>query len=668
MNRQKLIGRLLSAATAGVAISFALAQNYFGLADRALVDQTFLVGVPAAAVFICLLYLLPSLEKALLGSSLPVRWFLLGWVVTSALLVALITHFSFPALLFLLIINLLLTIPAASAAQTLLEAGGRLRVFGAWLFSVIFSFLLVSFLDDFYVSSIGILLLTLLLQAALSVGGYFLIGRLWRVTNERWFDAFIHSGLFILLIIFIIWLFQTSQHISIFPANYFLLNAETRGVFAFISLLSLPWQGWLHLKLKFNGFYNWLKQTKVYAYVSANLAGLTLAFGFFVLYLVFASVLNLPRFDVDDIYFDADPFNYRLRLTTGNWQDYYWRSVHPFIILLFRPPIDLISFFLKGDKLWSAYIFVALGGAACVYLAWIFIKSATGNSVYALLIAALLGLSASHLIFGSLLESYIFLAASLLLFFVFLLKNKPLPILIAVSLVTMGITYTNFAQNVIALFTVKPDIKRTMRFVATGLVFLVLFALLNNLLYPDAHPLFFVPSTLQAEQQNLFPLNQLRVQALIRVFFFHNIVAPEPILHTGEIPFVQFRFFKPEIEKLSQYVLPIQNVTSWVWLGLLLFAGAMFLLNIKKNPHLRLSIALIGCMAFNMVLHLRYGKETFLYSPNWTYALILFVGLALQKFSDRKWLQMLLLAFLILLVWNNAILLSTLVNVLAGQV
>jgi hypothetical protein len=370
---------------------------------------------------------------------------------------------------------------------------------------------------------------------------------------------------------------------------------------------------------------------------------------------------------VDDIYFDADHFNYRLRLTTDNWRDYYWRSVHPFMILLFKPPVDVLGFLLKGNKLWGAYLFVALGGALCVHLAWILIKTATGKSAYASLIAALLGLSASHLIFGSLIESYIFLAASLLLFYVLLIKDRPLPALIAASLTTIGITHSNFAQNVIALFAVKPNLKQMIRFVVSVLVFLILLTLLNNLLFPDAHPFFFVPSTLQAEQQNLFPLNSLRVQALIRAFVFHNVVAPTPIFYDKDIPFIQFRFFKPEIDELSRYDLPIQDITSWMWLVLLLFAGVLFLWNIRKNPHWRLSLALMGCMVFNLILHLRYGKELFLYSPNWTYALVLLVGLIWQPLADRKWFQMILIVFLILLVWNNGVLLSTILNVLALQ-
>lgn len=664
----KHILRILVSAVAGMIISFALAQTFFDLDTRPFVDQVFLVLVPALAVFICLLFLLPFLEYTLAKTYFPARVFIIIWAILSSSLTLLVIHSSFVFVIFLFIVFLLLTIPAALSIQNLIEANGRRRVFGAWLFAFFASSLLIGFLDNFYSSPVEIIFLTVLSQIVFGVGGYFLMGRVRRVANERWFDVLVHGTLFVMLIGFIIWLFQTSRIVSLFPVSYFVLNDQTSSIFLFVSLLALPWQAWLHLKLKFSGFYNRVKQTKIYNYISTNLAGFSLAFGFFTLYLVFASVINNPRFDVDDIFFDADGLNYRIRLTTDNWHDFYWRSVHPFMILLFKPPVDLIAFFLKGDKLWGAYVFIALGGAACVYLAWLFIKSATGNSVYASLIAALLGFTASHLIFGSLLESYIFLAASLLLFYVLLLNDKPLPSLIAASLVTIGITYTNFAQNVIALFAARPNIKQMVRFVVSVMVCLVLLTLLNNVLFPDSNPLFFIPSTLQAEQANFFPLNSLRVLGLIRGFAFHNIIAPTPIFYDQDIPFIQFRFFKPEIEEISRYDLPIQNITVWFWFGLLLIGVFLFLLTIKKNPYWRISLALVGGILLNVGLHLRYGKELFLYSQNWTYALVLFLAISWRTLGEKKWFQVILLAFLALLIWNNGVLLQTILETLASQV
>ncbi len=651
----------------GVVVSFALAQTLFNADSYSLIDRVFLIAVPALALGAFIFYLLPFLEKDFFSAALSVRIFLALWAAGVAAFVAF--QFAPSALLFfpLFALALILVLSSASAAQTVFEIGATRRVVGAWLFASVFSFFLLGFLDDFYSSPLEIIFWILTLQTLLGASGYFFIGKLRRIADERRLDLPIYALLFLLLVGFIFWLFRASQSVSLFPLDHFILSAPARGLFFFLAPLALTWQARLHLYLKSNGVYRRVEQTRIYAVLDANFDGLILALGFFILYLILAAVLNHPRLDVDDIFFDADGFNYRLRLVGDSWRDFYWRSVHPSMILFFRPIIGIISLALKSDRLWGAYIFVAFGGAACVYLAWLFIQSATKNSIYALLIAALLGFSASHLIFGSLLESYIFLAASLLLFFVLLVKERTLPPLIAAAALTIGITYTNFAQNLIALFVVRTNIKKLFQFAVSVVVLFLLFALLNNLLYPDSNPLFFVPSTLLAERQNFFPLNRLRIFALLRAFFFHNVVAPTPILYDKDIPFIQFRFFKPEINALSRYDLPIQNVAVWLWIALFVLAGILFLLNLKKNSHWRISVALAGCLALNVGLHLRYGKELFLYSPNWTYALILFLGLAWKPFAARRAFQAALLLFIVLLVWSDGVFLQNVLQILARQ-
>jgi Na+/phosphate symporter len=51
-----------------------------------------------------------------------------------------------------------------------------------------------------------------------------------------------------------------------------------------------------------------------------------------------------------------------------------------------------------------------------------------------------------------------------------------------------------------------------------------------------------------------------------------------------------------------------------------------------------------------------------LYSPNWTYALIFFFGISLEKFADKKWIQIGLLIFLIALLFNNIELFRKILN------
>ncbi len=52
-------------------------------------------------------------------------------------------------------------------------------------------------------------------------------------------------------------------------------------------------------------------------------------------------------------------------------------------------------------------------------------------------------------------------------------------------------------------------------------------------------------------------------------------------------------------------------------------------------------------------MHVAYGDDPMLYSPDWTYALVFFVALAFRPFADKKWFQAAGLLFLSALMVNN---------------
>jgi hypothetical protein len=62
-------------------------------------------------------------------------------------------------------------------------------------------------------------------------------------------------------------------------------------------------------------------------------------------------------------------------------------------------------------------------------------------------------------------------------------------------------------------------------------------------------------------------------------------------------------------------------------------------------------------------LHTVYGDDPLLYSPNWVYALVLFVGLSLQKWADAKWLQITMIIFLSLMMIVNLNLIHQIMSV-----
>jgi hypothetical protein len=118
--------------------------------------------------------------------------------------------------------------------------------------------------------------------------------------------------------------------------------------------------------------------------------------------------------------------------------------------------------------------------------------------------------------------------------------------------------------------------------------------------------------------------------------------------------FPRFNFFKisPEIFSYSSYS-GLGNVLILVWAAVLLVAGILFIIDILRARKVDIRLGLALCVLFNFVLHYFYGYEPFLYSADWAYALIFFVGLSLSSFADNKILQLGMFAFLLGLSVNQ---------------
>jgi len=458
----------------------------------------------------------------------------------------------------------------------------NLRLLLAWTLAVPVSYLALGFLENFYITAVEIVLIALLIQTLMGALVYHLVGRVQHPAKNRPFDFGLVSALFIVLAIFVTAMFgMAKQYPSLFDAEYFLLEGSQSVFFLAGCLGALPVLAWGINLAGEKG----LQDAKPFRLIRDNLPGLLAAAFFFSVYLILVSIFNRPVFDVDDIFFDSDGLLWRLRFTTENWRDYYWRSVHPFVLLLIRPPVALISIFLKGDRLSAAFILVASSGAFCVFLAWYFVRKITGNTTYALLIASILGASTSHLAFGSLIETYIFLAAAAMFFTILLLKERPLFAYVLAGLPGIGITLTNFAQTVIAFLMVKRDFKRWVKYgLIVGLLTFPL-TLINNFIYPDANPYFFDLSSLNAEADNTFVPTASRALAVARVMALHSVVAPDPLILQEEIPFLKVWIFKAEPLQVSEYDTLPGNVLAVFWLGLLILGGLLFLKNIRKEDH-----------------------------------------------------------------------------------
>lgn len=393
-----------------------------------------------------------------------------------------------------------------------------------------------------------------------------------------------------------------------------------------------------------------------------NIAGILLALFFFSVYFYFGWWLNQLKIGQVDNLFDADISSWIHRISFEDVRDFVMRGPHPFTYFIFRPFGTILNL-ITQDPLLSATIFNSGAGSLCVFVTWLFIKRQFQSRVYAFLIAALIGLSTSHLFFSIAIETYIFSAFSLILFFLFLQTNSvSISSVVFASTLTFGITITNFVQNFIGFVIARPRFKEIFHFTAWVISISLLLSFLHAAVYPESR-LFFLSSDAQKEEKFFVKIwnqpdwrLQGRVEYLMRTELLYTVIAPKVFILTDEVGsfFPEFRFFKISTSVFHQTNYEsIGQILVSIWAFALLISGVIFVRNLIRTRKVDLSLAFLLCLLFNFVLHIFYGQELFLYSPDWAYALIFFVAFGLAPFSKNRLFLMGFMVFILLLAFNQ---------------
>src|SRR5215210_3845858 len=294
-------------------------------------------------------------------------------------------------------------------------------------------------------------------------------------------------------------------------------------------------------------------------------------------------------------------------------------ALHPLFVLFFN---FVGNGLLKstGAHLLATSILIAAAGALCVVIAHVFFTALGHRPVAALALSVLLGVSASHLVFASLPDTFIFTALSLALC-CWLAVGYPgsLPAFVPAVLFSLGITITNVGPAGL-LFAA-----------AAGLSFV------QKSLYPSAN-LFFVPEAFQEDVGYTFiphsaPQAWERAASLLGHVGLFALVAPQPRVWTpqgSEVPWVTFQG-----SGLAAY-----DGTGCAALALLLAAYGLAAYGIVRQRLWREPIlqGLVLATAFLVLLHFFYGDDLFLYSCSWVVLVlgILACGLLGVARSDAK--------------------------------
>ena len=608
--------RIFFSALTGLLTSLILALTFFHYSTfTSPIDRLFLVLVPALAFGILYHQTSPAIST---------------WAKTS----------HFPLSTFHLLLSFLVTLNLTYGAIGFLQPVLR-TPFGMFLFAII----------------------TLTVGTTL---GYFLVQR----AAESFRNGFLSKPLNVLLalslpIFWIALIVNASQYPSMFAIEYILVPPAWMPLFLLTALASAI----LALFLIPNTS-SLIPNSSFIILSSKNLPGIYASAFFFLIELIIARTLNHPALEKNTVLFEADAGPWMTILASPESAPIN-RAVHPLSLILIRPLVRLVSGFMGEHYALGGMIAVSLVAAACVFMTWLFVKRATNSSTYAFIFAVLLGSTASHLLFGSLTENYIFGTAALLFFFLLLQsKETRFSVLVPAGLFLFGITITNIAQGIIALFANTFGFKRLVQYGLTVLSLGILLTAVTDIIYPNFITLFYVPNDIAFEfnfvnspDGNLSdPMRLSEPDSIIRKFnvvsrsiILYGAVGPDVIEATSDkppFPTIDLKTFDVRARKFASYK-GIANLPLVLWLIFLGGGFMLFLKNIRSSKHAPLMLGLFGTISFNFLMHLFYGTELFLYTPYWVYAFVLFAALAWADFADKKWFQWILALIVIVLMLSN---------------
>ncbi|MBI2334171.1 MAG: hypothetical protein HYU84_18770 [Chloroflexi bacterium] len=610
--------RIFFSALTGLLTSLFLAVTFFHYSDfPSLIDRLFLVFIPTLAFGILFHQTFPAIS---------------AWISN------LQSPSSKPSFLLSFLVTLNLTYGAIGFFQSVLRTP-----FGMFLFTSVFM-------------TMGTTL------------GYFLVQH--AATSFR--SGFLSKPLNVILVLSlpILWVaftFVAAQFPSMFLPDYIRVPQEWMSLFLltafatiFLSLFILTHHSSLITRFIHHS-----------SFILHPSPGLYAAWMFFLIELIISRALNHPALETNTVLFEADAGPWMTILASPEGAAIN-RSVHPLSLLIIRPLVRLVSSVMGEHYALGGMLVVSAVAGLCVFMTWLFVKRATESKTYAFLFAILLGSTATHLLFGSLTENYIFGAATLIFFFLLTQSNETRSsFLVPAGLLLFGVTITNIAQGVIALFFNKFSFKRLFQYSFIVLALGIVLTIATNIIYPNFITFFFVPNDVAFEfnfvktssagvlsdPMRLSEPGSIvrKLNVVSRSVILYGAVGPKVIEAVSEkppFPTIDIKTFDVRAGMLASYK-GWSNLSLALWLALLVGAFFMFAKGWRASKHTPLMLGLLGALGFNFLMHLFYGTELFLYTPYWVYAFVLFIALAFSDLSEKHWFQWGLTVTVLALMVNN---------------
>ena len=326
-------------------------------------------------------------------------------------------------------------------------------------------------------------------------------------------------------------------------------------------------------------------------------------------------------YDAIDLWMDADiP---RVVKTMTDRFSLVLHRKHPLFPTISYPPVYLIKNLLGTEPLTAVRIVIA--GVASVWSGTLFfLLRVIGCRRFDAVLFTLLGMCTASAMFWFVVpESFSFGSVTILwaMALVAFAEHRPVSSTwyVAVSVLTLSATVTNWMAGIIATIVNHPW-KRSIQLTVNALVVVTLIWVVQKLVFPSVE--FFLPPNTRPE----YVLSTLSSGSLnvLKVFFLDSIIMP-----AIDVTYWPAIFSYLPVMTV-QDSLPGSGTNGGFWgvlaWGLLLGLGLWALLFLKQQFRFRIALGLT--LLGQLVLHMLFGWETFLFSIHFVPLLVVIAALS----------------------------------------
>jgi hypothetical protein len=359
--------------------------------------------------------------------------------------------------------------------------------------------------------------------------------------------------------------------------------------------------------------------------------------------------LSLMHPDYDDVWFTSDPDRVYANMTYRG-SDNSRAVVHPLFLLMTYPPVVVAKALAGVDAAAAVTGVVALVAASWGVLLFLFLRGIGCGRFDAAIVCLLALSSAASMFWFPVPETFGLGSVTILCALVFVVMDRRLRIhpagYVAMNVLTLGVTSSNVMVGAAATAATH-RVGHAMRIGFAALTMAMALWGAQKLVSPSSG-FFFNVTELGGESRFVLQPQSGGPGQVARSMFLHTMVMPairvvqEPVGKDWPIMLTQ------RSAAGSASVWGRSGVVLWT---VLLVMGFWALLAGGGQRPLRFALGL--ALAGQLVLHIVYGKETFLYSMHFLALLVPLVGLAFRS-AARPVARVLVCLLLVCTVINNA--------------